>query len=129
MRLVSFSLNHRDRYGIAIDDGVIDLTDLMGPECPDLQSFDRARRPCQSQADRRRAFCRSSARRCRVAATDHCGRKSSGASASITRIATPSIRTPSELPQYPSLFVRNMSSVVGSGQPIERAEGVRATRL
>ncbi len=35
----------------------------------------------------------------------------------------------SDLPKYPSLFVRNPSSVVGSGQPIEKPEDLRAARL
>ena len=35
----------------------------------------------------------------------------------------------SDLPKYPSLFVRNPSSVVGSGQPIEKPKDLRAARL
>ena len=119
MRLVSFRLKHGDRYGIAIDDGVIDLTDLMGPECPDLQSL-IAR---DGLVKARQIAARRSA--------DH---------ALDDVVLLPPINAPeklwcigvnykdrnaeyqdaSELPQYPSLFVRNMSSVVGNGQPIER---------
>ena len=119
MRLVSFRLKHGDRYGIAIDDGVIDLTDLMGPECPDLQSL----------------IARDGLAKARQIAA---GRAADHALEDV--VLLPPITAPeklwcigvnykdrnaeyqdaSELPQYPSLFVRNMSSVVGSGQPIER---------
>ena len=39
MRLVSYLVEGEPRYGAAIDSGVVDLTQRLGPKCPDLRSL------------------------------------------------------------------------------------------
>jgi 2-keto-4-pentenoate hydratase/2-oxohepta-3-ene-1,7-dioic acid hydratase in catechol pathway len=119
MRLVSYLEDQRPKYGVVTDGGVVDLEKRLGSEYRDLQSliaqdgFDAARKASAGQK------------------ADH----------SIKNLVLlPPIPAPekiwcigvnykdrnaeykddSDLPKYPSLFVRNPSSVVGSGQPIEK---------
>jgi 2-keto-4-pentenoate hydratase/2-oxohepta-3-ene-1,7-dioic acid hydratase in catechol pathway len=119
MRLLSYLDNNQPRYGVVVGNGVVDLTKRMGQLYPDLRTLiahdgqDAARKTAVGQKP------------------DH-------ALDGLTLL--PPIPAPeklwcigvnyrdrnaeykdnSDLPKYPSLFVRSPSSVVGSGQPIER---------
>ncbi|MBO4224445.1 fumarylacetoacetate hydrolase family protein [Bradyrhizobium neotropicale] len=119
MRLLSYLVNGEPHYGVADDDGVVDLTVRIGAEFPDLKTLiarDGLASARQASADQR---------------PDH-------ALDELTLL--PPVPAPeklwcigvnykdrnaeykdnSDLPKYPSLFVRNSSSVVGSGQGIEK---------
>lgn len=119
MRLLSYIVNGKPYYGAAISGGVVNLTGRIGHLYPDLRSLiagdglEAARKAVAGQA------------------ADH-------ALEDLTLL--PPVPAPeklwcigvnyrdrnaeykdnSDLPKYPSLFVRNPSSVVGSGQPIEK---------
>jgi 2-keto-4-pentenoate hydratase/2-oxohepta-3-ene-1,7-dioic acid hydratase in catechol pathway len=119
MRLLSYCVNGDQRFGAAIAGGVVDLTRRIGARFPDLRALiageglEAAREAVAGQQP------------------DH---------AIADLILLPPIPAPeklwcigvnyrdrnaeykdnSDLPKYPSLFVRNPSSVVGSGQPIEK---------
>ncbi len=119
MRLVSYLVEGEPRYGAAVDSGVVDLTKRLGPKCPDLRSL----------------IARDGLE---VARQMVAGLKPSHALDDL--VLLPPIPHPeklwcigvnykdrnaeykdnSDLPKYPSLFVRNPSSVVGSGQPVEK---------
>ncbi|MDI4231885.1 fumarylacetoacetate hydrolase family protein [Bradyrhizobium sp. Arg237L] len=119
MRLLSYLVNGEPHYGVADDDGVVDLTVRIGAEFPDLKSL-IAR---DGLASARRASA---------------GQRPDHALDQLTLL--PPVPAPeklwcigvnykdrnaeykdnSDLPKYPSLFVRNPSSVVGSGQGIEK---------
>jgi 2-keto-4-pentenoate hydratase/2-oxohepta-3-ene-1,7-dioic acid hydratase in catechol pathway len=121
MRLVSYLVEGEPRYGAAVDSGVVDLTKRLGPKCPDLRSL-IARHGLE------------------LARQMVAGLKPSHALDDL--VLLPPIPHPeklwcigvnykdrnaeykdnSDLPKYPSLFVRNPSSVVGSGQPIEKPD-------
>jgi 2-keto-4-pentenoate hydratase/2-oxohepta-3-ene-1,7-dioic acid hydratase in catechol pathway len=119
MRLLSYLANGEPRFGAAVAGGVVDLTKRLGPKCPDLRSLiarnglDVAR---QLVADLKPDY-----------ALDDL--------ALLPPIPNPEklwcigvnykdrnaeYKDNSDLPKYPSLFVRNPSSVVGSAQPIEK---------
>jgi 2-keto-4-pentenoate hydratase/2-oxohepta-3-ene-1,7-dioic acid hydratase in catechol pathway len=119
MRLLSYLENGQPRYGVATGDGVVDLTKRLGQGCPDLQTLiardglDLARKAAAGQKP------------------DH----ALDDLALLSPIPAPEkiwcigvnykdrnaeYKDNSDLPKYPSLFVRNPSSVVGSGQPIEK---------
>ena len=119
MRLLSYLVNGTPGYGAAVAGGVVDLGRRIGNKFPDLRSLiagdglEAARAAAAGQA------------------LDH-------ALDDLTLL--PPIPAPeklwcigvnyrdrnaeykdnSDLPKYPSLFVRNPSSVVGAGQPIEK---------
>ena len=119
MRLLSYLASDRPGYGVAVDGGIVDLTRRIGAQFPDLRSLiagnglDAARSSCAGQG------------------LDH---------ALDDVILLPPVPAPekiwcigvnykdrnaeykdnSDLPKYPSLFVRNPSSLVGSGQGIEK---------
>ncbi|UPK00499.1 fumarylacetoacetate hydrolase family protein [Bradyrhizobium sp. 170] len=119
MRLVSYLVEGEPRYGAAVDSGVVDLTKRIGPDFSDVKALIAA----NALDDAREAAA---------------GQKPDYALENITLL--PPIPNPeklwcigvnykdrnaeykdnSDLPKYPSLFVRNPSSVVGSGQPIEK---------
>jgi 2-keto-4-pentenoate hydratase/2-oxohepta-3-ene-1,7-dioic acid hydratase in catechol pathway len=119
MRLLSYLVNGEPRYGAAVDGGVVDLTRRIGSQFADLRAL----------------IAGSGLEAARQAAA---GQKSDYRLDDL--VLLPPIPTPekfwcigvnyrdrnaeykdnSELPKYPSLFVRNASSVVGSGQPIEK---------
>jgi len=119
MRLVSYLENQQSKYGVVTDAGVVDLTGRIGNRYRDLQTLiahnglDAARQAAMGQkADRtiqdlvllppipapEKLWCIGVNYRDRNA----------------------EYKDNSDLPKYPSLFVRNPSSVVGSGQPIEK---------
>jgi 2-keto-4-pentenoate hydratase/2-oxohepta-3-ene-1,7-dioic acid hydratase in catechol pathway len=119
MRLLSYLASGKPGYGVAVDGGIVDLTRRLGSQFGDLRSLiagdglDAARRACAGQG------------------SDH---------ALDDVVLLPPVPAPekiwcigvnykdrnaeykdnSDLPKYPSLFVRNPSSVVGSGQGIEK---------
>ncbi len=119
MHLVSYLVDGEPRFGAAVSGGVVNLTGRLGPKFPDLRSL----------------IARDGLEIARAAVAtlkpDH----------ALDEVALqPPIPNPeklwcigvnyrdrnaeykdnSDLPKYPSLFVRNPSSVVGSGQPIEK---------
>ena len=119
MRLLSFLANDEPHFGAAVAGGVVDLTHRLGPECPDLRTL----------------IAKDGLETARQTVT---GLKPDHAIDELALL--PPIPNPeklwcigvnyrdrnaeykdnSDLPKYPSLFVRNPSSVVGSGQPIEK---------
>ena len=119
MHLLSFLANGEPRFGAAVAGGVVDLTQRLGPKCPDLRTL-------IAKDD------------LEVARQMVAGLKPSHALDDL--VLLPPVPNPeklwcigvnykdrnaeykdnSDLPKYPSLFVRNPSSVVGSGQPIEK---------
>ena len=119
MRLLSYLVNSRSAYGATTTGGVVDLTKRLGSQFADLRSL--------IAGDGLVAAREASA-----------GRPPDHTLEDI--VLLPPIPAPekfwcigvnyndrnaeykdnSELPKYPSLFVRNPCSVVGSGQPIEK---------
>lgn len=119
MRLLSYLTDGHQRYGALKGDGVVDLYDSIGRKYPDLRTLiereglDDARCAIKDQAP------------------DY-------ALADLTLLSpipqpeklwcigvnykdrNAEYKDGSDLPKYPSLFVRNPSSIVGSGQPIEK---------
>ena len=119
MRLVSYLANGQPRFGAAVAGGVVDLSGRIGSKFPDLQALiagnglEAARAAIAGQAP------------------DH----ALDDLALLPPIPAPEklwcigvnyrdrnaeYKDNSDLPKYPSLFVRSPSSVVGSGQPIEK---------
>jgi 2-keto-4-pentenoate hydratase/2-oxohepta-3-ene-1,7-dioic acid hydratase in catechol pathway len=119
MRLVSYLENQQPKYGVVASGGVVDLSKRIGHQYRDLQSL-----IAQDGLD--------------VARKASAGQQADRSIADL--VLLPPIPAPeklwcigvnykdrnaeykdaSDLPKYPSLFVRNPSSVVGSGQPIEK---------
>jgi 2-keto-4-pentenoate hydratase/2-oxohepta-3-ene-1,7-dioic acid hydratase in catechol pathway len=111
--------NGEPRYGVGVDGGIVDLSRRLGAKYPDLRSL--------IAGDGLAAAREASA-----------GQKPDHNLVDV--VLLPPIPAPeklwcigvnykdrnaeykdnSDLPKYPSLFVRNPSSVVGSGQPIEK---------
>ena len=119
MRLLSYLMNGEPRYGAAVMGGVVDLTARLGAKYPDLRSLIAADGLAAAHAA--------------VA-----GQKADHALAALTLLSpipapeklwcigvnykdrNAEYKDNSDLPKYPSLFVRNPSSVVGSGESIEK---------
>ncbi|MEH2527963.1 MULTISPECIES: fumarylacetoacetate hydrolase family protein [unclassified Bradyrhizobium] len=119
MRLVSYLVEGEPRYGAAVDSGVVDLTKRIGRDFSDVKALIAA----NALDDAREAVA---------------GQKPDYALKDLDVL--PPVLAPeklwcigvnykdrnaeykdnSDLPKYPSLFVRNPSSIVGSGQPIEK---------
>ena len=119
MRLVSYEVDGEVRYGATSAGGVIDLTGRIGREFADVKAL----------------IAGNALARAREAAA---GQKPDYALDDL--VLLPPVPAPeklwcigvnyaernaehkdaSELPKYPSLFVRSPSSMVGSGQPIEK---------
>jgi len=119
MRLVSYLVEGEPHFGAAVAGGVVDLTQRLGPKCPDLRSL-IAREGLE------------------VARQVVAGLKPSHALEDL--VLLPPIPNPeklwcigvnykdrneeyrdaSDLPKYPSLFVRAPTSIVGHDQPIVR---------
>lgn len=119
MRLLSYLVDGEPHYGAATDGGVVDLTARIGRDFPDLKAL----------------IARDGLSAARKAAAGH---KPDHALEQLTLL--PPVLAPeklwcigvnykdrnaeykdnSDLPKYPSLFVRNIASVVGAGQPIEK---------
>jgi 2-keto-4-pentenoate hydratase/2-oxohepta-3-ene-1,7-dioic acid hydratase in catechol pathway len=121
MRLLSYIIGGEARYGAALDGGVVELSRRIGRDFPDLKAL-IARDGLQ------------------IAKKAVAGGKPDHALDELALL--PPVPAPeklwcigvnymdrnaeykdnSELPKYPSLFVRSPSSVVGSGQPIEQPD-------
>src|SRR5579883_1183246 len=121
MRLLSYIINGEPRYGAAVDGGVVELSRRIGRDFPDLKAL----------------IARGGLEVARKAVA---GERPDHALAQLTLL--PPVTAPeklwcigviymdrnaeykdnSDLPKYPSLFVRSPSSVVGSGQPIEKPD-------
>ncbi|HSM42699.1 MAG TPA: fumarylacetoacetate hydrolase family protein [Afifellaceae bacterium] len=118
MRLMSFEIDGRPRYGIAREDGIVDLTDALGAGRPDLLSVIRA-----GEAER---------------LGEAAGGKAAGYQLSEIKFLSP-IPNPEKIlcvgvnylgrneeypdpkaARYPSLFYRHPGSIVGHDVPIER---------
>jgi 2-keto-4-pentenoate hydratase/2-oxohepta-3-ene-1,7-dioic acid hydratase in catechol pathway len=119
MRLLSYLVNDKPHYGVAMDGGIVDLTIRIGADFPDLKTLIAG----DGLASARQATA---------------GRRPDHRLDEVTLL--PPVLAPeklwcigvnyrdrnaeykdnSDLPKYPSLFVRNASSVVGSGQGIEK---------
>ena len=119
MRLLSYLASGRPGYGAAVDAGIVDLTRRLGAPFPDLRSLiagdglDAARNACAGQTPD-------------YALDDVVLLPPVPAPEKIWCIGVnykdrnAEYKDNSDLPKYPSLFVRNPSSVVGSGQGIEK---------
>jgi 2-keto-4-pentenoate hydratase/2-oxohepta-3-ene-1,7-dioic acid hydratase in catechol pathway len=119
MRLLSYLLDGKPRYGATVEGGVVDLTKRIGHDYPDLKSLIAANALAAAQ----QALA---------------GQKPDHALKDL--VLLPPVLAPeklwcigvnyaernaeykdsSDLPKYPSLFVRSMSSMTGSGQPLEK---------
>lgn len=119
MRLVSYLLDGEPRYGAAVDGGVVDLTRRIGRDFSDVKALIAA----NALADAQEAVA---------------GQKPDHALESL--VLLPPVLAPeklwcigvnyaernaeykdsSDLPKYPSLFVRSISSMTGAGQPVEK---------
>ena len=119
MRLVSYLEDRQVKYGVATDAGVVDLTSRIGNQYRDLQTLiaqnglDAARKASTGQkADR--------AIKDLVLLPPIPAPEKLWCIGVNYRDRNAEYKDNSDLPKYPSLFVRNPSSVVGSGQPIEK---------
>jgi 2-keto-4-pentenoate hydratase/2-oxohepta-3-ene-1,7-dioic acid hydratase in catechol pathway len=119
MRLLSYVVNGRSKYGATTKGGVVDLTRRIGSRFADLRTL-------------------IAGHGLEVAREASAGQPPDHAFADIVLLSpipapekfwcigvnykdrNAEYKDNSELPKYPSLFVRNPSSVVGSGQPIEK---------
>jgi 2-keto-4-pentenoate hydratase/2-oxohepta-3-ene-1,7-dioic acid hydratase in catechol pathway len=119
MRLLSYHANGRPCFGAAVAGGVVDLSRRIGTKFPDLRTLiagdglEAARAAAAGQAPDH-------------ALDDLILRSPIPAPEKLWCIGVnyrdrnAEYKDNSDLPKYPSLFVRNPSSVVGSGQPIEK---------
>lgn len=121
MRLLSYLENGHERYGAAIEGGVVDLTSRIGGDYPDLKAL----------------IARDGLSAARAAIKGQSPDRDLAALTLLPPITAPEklwcigvnyrdrnaeYNDKSDLQKYPSLFVRNASSVVGSGQPIEKPD-------
>jgi 2-keto-4-pentenoate hydratase/2-oxohepta-3-ene-1,7-dioic acid hydratase in catechol pathway len=119
MRLVSYLENQQPKYGVVTETGVVDLEKRIGREYRDLQTL----------------IAQDGLEVARKAAAGQQADRSIKDLVLLPPIPAPEklwcigvnyrdrnaeYKDNSDLPKYPSLFVRNLSSVVGSGQPIEK---------
>jgi 2-keto-4-pentenoate hydratase/2-oxohepta-3-ene-1,7-dioic acid hydratase in catechol pathway len=119
MRLLSYLENGEPRYGMVVGDGVLDLSKALGPQYPDLRALiagdglDAARKlgsaakPDRALKDLTLLPPIPAPEKLWCIGVNYRDRNAE-------------YKDNSDLPKYPSLFVRNPSSVVGSGQAIER---------
>ena len=121
MRLLSYLENERERYGAIVEGGVVDLTARIGDDYPDLKAL----------------IARNGLSAAREAARGPSADRDLSSLTLLPPITAPEklwcvgvnyrdrnaeYKDKSDLQKYPSLFVRNPSSVVGSGQPIEKPD-------
>lgn len=119
MRLTSYLLAGRPRFGAVTGKGVVDLTTRIGDQFSDLRSL----------------IAKDGLEAARDAIIDQEPDHAIDTLTLLPPIPDPEklwcigvnykdrnaeYKDNSELPKYPSLFVRNPSSVVGAGQPIEK---------
>lgn len=119
MRLLSYVADGEPSYGVLVGEGVVDLSSRIGRDFPDLKAL----------------IARDGLAAARQAVAGARPDYAIGQLALLPPIPAPEklwcigvnyrdrneeYKDNSDLPKYPSLFVRNASSVVGSGQPIEK---------
>jgi 2-keto-4-pentenoate hydratase/2-oxohepta-3-ene-1,7-dioic acid hydratase in catechol pathway len=119
MHLLSYLVDGEPRFGAAVSGGVVNLTGRLGPKFPDLRSL----------------IARNGLEIARAAVATLKPDHALDEVALLPPIPNPEklwcigvnyrdrnaeYKDNSDLPKYPSLFVRNPSSVVGSDQPIEK---------
>jgi 2-keto-4-pentenoate hydratase/2-oxohepta-3-ene-1,7-dioic acid hydratase in catechol pathway len=119
MRLLSYEVKGEPRYGVLVGEGVVDLSSRIGGEFPDLKAL----------------IARDGLSAARKAVAGAKPDFTLGQLALLPPIPAPEklwcigvnykdrneeYKDASDLPKYPSLFVRSPSSVAGSGQPIEK---------
>ena len=119
MRLLSYHANGRPCFGAVVAGGVVDLSLRIGSKFPDLRTLiagdglEAARAAIAGQApdhaldDLRLRSPIPAPEKLWCIGVNYRDRNAE-------------YKDNSDLPKYPSLFVRNPSSVVGSGQPIEK---------
>ena len=119
MRLVSYLVEGEPRYGAVVDSGVVDLTKRIGRDFSDMKALIAA----NALDDAREAVA---GQKPDYALKDLDGLPPVLAPEKLWCIGVnyaernAEYKDNSDLPKYPSLFVRNASSMVGSGQPIEK---------
>ena len=119
MRLVSYLVEGEPRYGAVVDSGVVDLTKRIGRDFSDVKALIAA----NALDDAREAV---TGQKPDYALKDLDGLPPVLAPEKLWCIGVnyaernAEYKDNSDLPKYPSLFVRNASSMVGSGQPIEK---------
>ena len=119
MRLVSYLVEGEPRYGAVVDSGVVDLTKRIGRDFSDVKALIAA----NALDDAREAVA---GQKPDYALKDLDGLPPVLAPEKLWCIGVnyaernAEYKDNSDLPKYPSLFVRNASSMVGSGQPIEK---------
>ena len=119
MRLLSYLVNGEPHYGAAVEGGVVDLSKRIGRDFPDLQAL----------------IARDGLSAARQAVAGATPDRPLEQLTLLPPVLAPEklwcigvnymdrnaeYKDSSDLPKYPSLFVRNASSVVGSGQGIEK---------
>ena len=119
MRLVSYLVEGEPSYGAVVDSGVVDLTKRIGRDFSDMKALIAA----NALDDAREAVA---GQKPDYALKDLDGLPPVLAPEKLWCIGVnyaernAEYKDNSDLPKYPSLFVRNASSMVGSGQPIEK---------
>ena len=119
MRLLSYLEDGRERYGAVVEGDVVDLAARIGNEYPDLKTLiardglSAARNALKGQSPDRELASLTLLPPIPVPEKLWC----IGVN---YRDRNAEYKDGSNLQKYPSLFVRNPSSVVGSGQPIEK---------
>jgi len=119
MRLVSYLVEGEPSYGAVVGSGVVDLTKRIGRDFSDMKALIAA----NALDDAREAVA---GQKPDYALKDLDGLPPVLAPEKLWCIGVnyaernAEYKDNSDLPKYPSLFVRNASSMVGSGQPIEK---------
>jgi 2-keto-4-pentenoate hydratase/2-oxohepta-3-ene-1,7-dioic acid hydratase in catechol pathway len=119
MRLLSYIVNGQSKYGAATAGGIVDLSKRIGSRFADLRALiaadgvDAAR---QASAGQPIDYALEDA----VLLSPIPAPEKFWCIGVNYKDRNAEYKDDSELPKYPSLFVRNPASVVGSGQPIER---------
>jgi 2-keto-4-pentenoate hydratase/2-oxohepta-3-ene-1,7-dioic acid hydratase in catechol pathway len=119
MRLLSYLVNGKPHYGAATDDGVVDLTMRIGTEFSDLKALiarDGLASAWRAAAGQRPDYALDEL----TLLPPVLAPEKLWCIGVNYRDRNAEYKDSSDLPKYPSLFVRNSSSVVGSGQGIEK---------
>jgi len=119
MRLLSYLLDGEARYGAAVAGGVVDLTRRIGRDFSDVKALIAANALADAQeviADQQPDYALDdlvllppvlAPEKLWCIGVNYAERNAE-------------YKDNSDLPKYPSLFVRSMSSMTGSGQPLEK---------
>jgi 2-keto-4-pentenoate hydratase/2-oxohepta-3-ene-1,7-dioic acid hydratase in catechol pathway len=119
MHLLSYLVDGEPRFGAAVSGGVVNLTGRLGPKFPDLRSL--IARDGLEIARATVATLKPDHALDEVALLPPIPNPEKLWCIGVNyRDRNAEYKDNSDLPKYPSLFVRNPSSVTGSGQPIEK---------